>query len=85
MMGRLLEVKEFLIMAFSNVNCSDTIHSTDRSVLKDCVELLEPLHELTEEISGDIQGISQLGLCQFQVMDLRSFFQANKVLLRSRK
>lgn len=49
----LLEVKESLIMAFSYVNCSDTIHSTDWSVLKDCVELLEPLHELTEEISGE--------------------------------
>lgn len=44
---------EPLIMIFSYINYSETINSIDWSVLNDCVALLEPLHELTEEISGE--------------------------------
>lgn len=53
MFQRLIEAKDALIMSMSYVNCSKILTAEKWVFLEDCVPLLEPLHELTEDMSGE--------------------------------
>jgi hypothetical protein len=53
MFQRLVEVTNSLIMCLSYVICTENLTAEEWDVLQECVNILKPLNELTEELSGE--------------------------------
>lgn len=60
MFQRFIEVKHSLIMSLSYVNCSESLTADEWDIIQECVKILVPLHELTEELSGEHYSTSSI-------------------------